>query len=151
MQNRVFVINKHGKALMPCKPRKARILLRDGKAKMLKKEPFTIQLLYGSTRYKQDISIGIDSGQRHIGLAVTSQDKVLFQGEVELRQDVKKLIDTRRIYRRCRRNHKTRYHKASFLNRIDSKKDNWIQTSVVSKINYNINWIKRLLSVLPKA
>ena len=23
MQNRVFVINKHGKALMPCKPRKA--------------------------------------------------------------------------------------------------------------------------------
>ena len=37
MQNRVFVINKHGKALMPCKPRKARILLRDGKAKVLKK------------------------------------------------------------------------------------------------------------------
>ena len=100
MQNRVFVINKHGKALMPCKPRKARILLRDGKAKVLKKEPFTIQLLYGSTGYKQDISIGIDSGQRHIGLAITSQDKVLFQGEVELRQDVKKLIDTRRIYRK---------------------------------------------------
>ena len=52
MQNRVFVINKHGKALMPCTPRKARILLRDGKAKVLKKEPFTIQLLYGSTGYK---------------------------------------------------------------------------------------------------
>ena len=66
MQNRVFVINKHGKALMPCKPRKARILLRDGKAKVLKKEPFTIQLLYGSAGYKQDISIGIDSGQRDI-------------------------------------------------------------------------------------
>lgn len=38
MQNRVFVINKHGKALMPCKPRKARILLRDGKAKVIKKK-----------------------------------------------------------------------------------------------------------------
>lgn len=122
MQNRVFVINKHGEALMPCKPRKARILLRDGKAKVIKKEPFTIQLLYGSTGYKQDISIGIDSGQRHIGLAVISQDKVLFQGEVELRQDVKKMIDTRRIYRRGRRNRKTRYRKAKFLNRIAKKK-----------------------------
>ncbi|WHS20713.1 RRXRR domain-containing protein [Ligilactobacillus salivarius] len=122
MQNQVFVINKHGKALMPCKPRKARILLRDGKAKVLKKEPFTIQLLYGSTGYKQDISVGIDSGQRYIGLAVTSQNKVLFQGEVELRQDVKKLIDTRRTYRRSRRNRKTRYRKSRFLNRIAKKK-----------------------------
>src|SRR5699024_4699599 len=95
MQNRVFVINKHGKALMPCKPRKSRILLRDGKAKVHKKEPFTIQLLYGSTGYKHDISIGIDSGQRQIGLAVTSQEKVLFQGDVEIRQAVKQLIDTR--------------------------------------------------------
>ena len=139
MQNRVFVINKHGKALMPCKPRKARILLRDGKAKVLKKEPFTIQLLYGSTGYKQDVNIGIDSGQRHIGLAVTSQDKVLFQGEVELRQDVKKLIDTRRIYRRSRRNRKTRYRKARFLNRIAKKKDTWLPPSVASKVNHNID------------
>lgn len=151
MQNRVFVINKHGKALMPCKPRKARILLRDGKAKVIKKEPFTIQLLYGSAGYKQDISLGIDSGQRHIGLAVTSQDKVLFQGEVELRQDVKELIDTRRAYRKGRRNRKTRYRKARFLNRIAKKKDGWLPPSVLSKVNHNINWIKRLLAVLPKA
>src|SRR5699024_2494056 len=108
----------------PCKPRKARILLRDGKAKVLKKEPFTIQLLYGSSGYKQDVNIGIDSGQRHVGLAITSQDKVLFQGEVELRQDVKKLIDTRRTYRRSRRNRKTRYRKARFLNRVSNRKDN---------------------------
>lgn len=89
MQNRVFVINKHGEALMPCKTGTARKLLAQGKAKPIKKEPFTIQLLYGSTGYKQSVSLGIDSGQRHIGIAVTSQAKVLFQGEVELRQDVK--------------------------------------------------------------
>ena len=150
MQNRVFVINQHGKALMPCKPRTARVLLKTGKAKPVRKEPFTIQLLYGSASYKQDISVGIDSGQRHIGLAVTSQNKVLFQGEVELRQDVKKLIDTRRTYRRSRRNRKTRYRKARFLNRIASRKANWLPPSVASKVNHNINWIKRLLAVLPK-
>ena len=45
----VYVLNKQGKPLMPCKPRKARILLRDDKAKVVKKIPFTIQLLYGSS------------------------------------------------------------------------------------------------------
>lgn len=149
MQNRVFVLNKHGEALMPCSPRKARILLRDEKAKIIKKVPFTIQLLYGSTGYKQALSLGIDSGQRHIGIAVTSQDKVLFQGEVELRQDVKSLLDTRRIYRRGRRNRKTRYRKARFLNRISKRKDNWLPPSVASKVNHNINWINRFLMVLP--
>lgn len=61
MENRVFVLNQHREALMPCSPRKARILLRDGKVKIIKKEPFTIQLLYGSTGYKQALSLGIDS------------------------------------------------------------------------------------------
>ena len=151
MQNRVFVLNQHGEALMPCSPRKARILLRDGKAKIVKKEPFTIQLLYGSTGYKQNVNLGIDSGQRHIGIAVTSQDKVLFQGEVELRQDVKSLLDTRRSYRHSRRNRKTRYRKARFLNRVGKKKDNWLPPSVASKVNHNINWINRFLMVLPSA
>jgi hypothetical protein len=41
---KVFVINKHGEVLMPCKPRKAKILLREGKAKVVKRNPFTIQL-----------------------------------------------------------------------------------------------------------
>lgn len=149
MQNRVFVLNQHGRALMPCSPRKARILLRDGKAKVIKKEPFTIQLLYGSTGYKQALRLGIDSGQRHIGIAVTGQTKVLFQGEVELRQDVKSLIYIRRIYRRSRRNRKTRYRKARFLNRVGKKRDNWLPPSVASKVNHNINWINRFLTVLP--
>ena len=45
----VYVLNKHGKPLMPCKPAKARHLLNDGKAIVLRREPFTIQLLYGSS------------------------------------------------------------------------------------------------------
>ena len=52
--NRVFILNKHGKPLMPCKPRKARLLLKANKAKIVNRYPFTIQLLYGSTGYTQD-------------------------------------------------------------------------------------------------
>ena len=45
----VYVLNKNGEALMPCKPRKARVLLKEKKAKVVNRTPFTIQLLYGSS------------------------------------------------------------------------------------------------------
>ncbi|WP_439644401.1 RNA-guided endonuclease IscB [Agrilactobacillus composti] len=124
---------------------KCRKLLQAGRAKVIKKEPFTIQLLFSSTGYKQHVSIGVDSGQHHIGLAVTSQDKVLFS----LRQDVKKLLDTRRSYRRGRRNRNTRYRSPCFLNR--TKPSGWLPPSIASKIHHNINWIQRIQAVMPKA
>lgn len=58
----VYVLNKNNKPLMPCSPAKARHLLRDGKAKAIRREPFTIQLLYGSSGYRQPITLGVDSG-----------------------------------------------------------------------------------------
>ena len=64
----VFVLNKHGEPLMPCKPRKARMLLKEKKAKIVSYEPFTIQLLYGSSGYKQETTIGIDTGAKNIGV-----------------------------------------------------------------------------------
>lgn len=39
----VFVKNKHGENLMPCKPSKARKLLKQKKAKIISYKPFTIQ------------------------------------------------------------------------------------------------------------
>ena len=60
----VYVLNKNGKPLMPCKAVKARILLKQEKAKAVRKEPFTIQLLYGSSGYKQDITLGVDAGAK---------------------------------------------------------------------------------------
>ena len=60
----VYVLNKHDKPLMPCKPRKARILLKQKKAKVIKQTPFTIKLLYGSSGYKQDITLGVDAGSK---------------------------------------------------------------------------------------
>lgn len=55
MPNKVYVINKHGRPLMPCSPAKARHLLDEGKAKIKKRTPFTIQLVYGSSGYTQEV------------------------------------------------------------------------------------------------
>lgn len=62
----VFVKNKHGENLMPCKPSKARKLLKQKKAKIISYKPFTIQLLYGSSGYKQQ-EIKIDDHNRKEG------------------------------------------------------------------------------------
>lgn len=86
---RVFVKNMRGEPLMPCTQRRARLLLKAGKARICKYHPFTIQLDYATGETKQDCTIGIDTGSKNIGIAVRSEDKVLFKGEVELRQDVK--------------------------------------------------------------
>lgn len=40
----VYVLNKHGEPLMPCSPGKARLLLKQQKACVVKRTPFTIKL-----------------------------------------------------------------------------------------------------------
>ena len=57
----VFVINKNGEALMPCSNRKARLLLKSKKAKIVSYKPFTIRLCYGNSGYKQETRLGVIS------------------------------------------------------------------------------------------
>ena len=65
----VSVINQYGQPLMPCSPRKARLLLKEGKAKVLKKSPFQIKLLYGCSGYRQPMVAGLDTGTKTLGNA----------------------------------------------------------------------------------
>ena len=71
------------------------------------------------------------------------------KGEITLRDDVKGNIESKKIYRRSRRNRKTRYRKARFLNRTSSKKEEWLPPSIQSRIDHSFRWIDKFLSVLP--
>ena len=143
----VFVLNQHGKPLMPCKPQKARRLLTDKKAKVIKRTPFTIQLLYGSSGYKQPISLGVDTGTKRIGFSATTSTTVLLEGEVQLRTDVQKLLATRRAMRNSRRSRKTRYRQARFLNR--KKPKGWLAPSIQHKVDAHLKLIQMLHRLLP--
>lgn len=136
-----------GQALMPCSQRKARILIKQKKAKIIGYKPFTIQLCYVTGEAKQEVIIGVDEGAKHIGIAIVSQDKVLAKGEIELRQDVHSLLLTRYQYRRSRRFRKTRYRKARFLNR--RKPEGWLPPSIQAKLDANFNWINKFCSLVP--
>lgn len=143
----VFVKNKHGESLMPCSPRKARLLLKNKKAKIISRKPFAIQLLYGSSGYKQEVKVGIDLGAKYTGIAIVSQDRVLIKGEIELRQDVKALLLLRSIYRSSRRNRKTRYRKKRFNNRTKPK--GWLPPSILSRIGNTFRWIDKFCNLVP--
>lgn len=139
-------MNMRGDPLMPCTQKKARILLKEGKAVIYKYDPFAIQLTYATGETKQDCHIGIDTGSKHIGMAITSENKVLFKGEIELRQDVKSNIDTKHIYRRSRRNRKTRYRQPRFLNR--KRSDKWLPPSLQNRVDHTFHWIDTFCSLV---
>ena len=142
----VYVVNKNGKPLMPTSPAKARRLLKAGKAKVVKRSPFTIQLIYGSSGYKQDIKLGVDTGYKHVGLSAVSDAKELFRSEVELRTDIPKLLSERRQYRRTRRN-RLWYRKQRFLNR--GIKAGWLAPSVQHRLDSHIKAVDFVKSILP--
>lgn len=144
----IYVKNKDGKAIMTSE-RGGRIgyLLRHGKAHVVSRVPFVVQLDYDSTTYTQDVSLGIDAGSKHIGVSASSEKKEMIAAQVELRSDIVKLLSTRKELRRNRRNRKTRYRKARFDNR--KKKDGWLAPSVEQKIESHLKVIRLVHKLLP--
>lgn len=144
----VYVLNNQGKPLMPCKPSKARKLLKEEKAIVIKREPFSIQLKYGSSGYKQNINLGIDCGSKIVGLSATTNTKELYSAELELRNDIVDLLSTRRQNRRARRN-RLRYRKARFQNRVGGKNKGWLAPSIENKIQAHFHMIDKINKLLP--
>ncbi len=142
----IYVLNKYGKALMPCKPRKARLLLKEKKAKVVNRTPFTIQLLYGCSGYKQPVNLGVDAGSKYIGLSATTSKNELFKTTVELRQDISKLLESRRSQRRSRRS-KLRYRPARFDNRRNRK--SLLAPSVQHKVDCHLTVIRKVCNIIP--
>ena len=143
----VYILNCHGNPLMPCQPRTVRRLLKEGKAKVLRRVPFTLQLLYGSTGYTQEVSLGVDAGTKHIGVSAATKDTVLFEADVQPRTDIQELLATRSQFRRARRSRKTRYRSKRFLNR--KKPKGWLAPSVQHKVQCHLKAIRLVHHLLP--
>lgn len=143
--NVVFVLNKHGRPLMPCKPAKASHLLKQGKAKVVRINPFTIRLIYGSGGEVQPITLGVDAGYKKVGFSATTEKQELMAGEVTLRMDISSKLTERRMYRRNRRYHLW-YRQARFDNR---GKEGWWAPSIRHKLESHFQLIDKIKSLLP--
>ena len=144
----VYVLNKDGQPLMPTERHgKVRRMLRDGKAKVIRRCPFTIQLLYETGSETQEVKLGIDAGSGKVGVSATANGKVLYEAEVELRNDIVGLLATRYELRRSRRNRKTRYRKKRIDNR--KKPEGWFAPSVRNKIEVHLTVVEKVCKFLP--
>lgn len=146
----VYVLNREEKPLMPTNRHgKVRHLLKDKKAVVAKREPFTIQLLYDSPGFVQPVHLGVDAGSKHVGLSACSETKELFSAECELRSDIRSNLKTRRDLRRSRRSRKIRHRKPRFLNRTRSKHKGWLAPSVKEKADCHVTLVRKVMEILP--
>lgn len=145
----VYVLSVDGKPLMPTKRHgKVRHLLKQKLAKVVNVKPFTVQLLYDTTDYTQNISLGIDSGYSYIGFSAVTEKEELISGEVALRNNIPELIKERSMYRKIRRS-RLRYRKPKFDNRVSTKKEGWLAPSIKHKLESHLRFVEHLKKILP--
>jgi hypothetical protein len=142
--NVVYVLSPDGVPLMPCACVIARLLLKEGKAKVARRTPFTIKLsTQPEDSYTQALTLGIDTGSSVVGSAVADEHgHVLYLSEVELRNDIAKTMKERATFRRNRHQRKTRYRPARWLNRKNSIRAGRFSPIIKSKIEAHLREIR---------
>lgn len=144
----VYVLDVSGKPLMPTTPQNANKLLKNGKAKVLQRQPFIIQLNNPiNINHKfSNLTLGIDPGFENIGFSVINDKSELICGEIKSRIDIPKLLEKRSMYRRGKRN-RLRYRPSRFLNK--NIKKGWLAPSIHHKLNSTLKVIEKIKSYLP--
>ncbi len=107
----VYVLSKGGKPLMPTtRCGHVRILLKTKRARVVDKDPFTIQLLYECEEAVQPLVLGIDPGRTNIGAAAVQETgEAVFNSQFETRnREIPKLMAERKVHRQQHRRHKRR-------------------------------------------
>lgn len=145
----VFVLDTNKRPLAPCHEAVARKLLKQGKAAIYRRFPFTIILKRSvdESEIETTYRLKIDYGSRHTGLAILRGQEMVWLGQLDHRTDIKKRMDKRRAFRRARRNRKTRYRKPRFLNR--KRKEGWLPPSLESRVQNIKTWVNRLQKLCP--
>jgi len=141
-----YVINKNGQPLMPCKPAKARHLLKEGKAEVINRKPFTIRLLWVCEDNVEPITLGIDAGYSEVGFSAVSDEKELMSGELTLRKGISKLIEQNNNYRKEKRG-RLWHRPPRFDNR--ARPEGWLAPSIQHKLDSHIRLVEQMKAILP--
>ena len=143
----VFVLNMRDEPLMPCSPAKARILLKEDKAVVVRRIPFAIKLKIATGETRQPVTVGVDPGFENLGLCASSEKRVLYASETKLRTDIPKLLATRRELRRGRRYRKTRYRRPTGL--FNTLPEGWLAPSIQNKLDTTMRQLFNLAQMMP--
>jgi 5-methylcytosine-specific restriction endonuclease McrA len=160
--SKIFVIDTNKRPLDPIHPAQARQLLRNGKAAVFKRFPFTIVLKEACPDAKrQPLRIKIDPGSKTTAIALVndSTGEVVFAAELKHRGfAIHESLTSRKQLRRGRRNRKTRYRqppKHEWFRKgkkqpcPKQRRDGWLAPSLKSRVDNIKTWVERLRKVAP--
>ncbi|MBW4628404.1 MAG: RRXRR domain-containing protein [Brasilonema octagenarum HA4186-MV1] len=149
MQNYVFIIDVNKQPLNPIRPKRARTLLMRGKAAVIRMYPFTLILkTVVENPVLRPVELKIDPGSKVTGLALVQDGEVVWGANLEHRgAEIKSDLESRSAVRKSRRNRKTRYRKARFLNR--KRTQMWLPPSLMHRVLTIETWVKRLCRYVP--
>ena len=150
MSNYAFVLDQNKRPLDPIHPAQARLLLTQKKAAVFRYYPFTIILTEAIEVeiVTSNLELKLDPGSKTTGIAILNGNKVIWGAELTHRgQAIKADLDSRRAIRRNRRNRKTRYRQARFLNRARPK--GWLAPSLQHRVLTTMTWVKKLIRLAP--
>ena len=149
----VFVVDKNDRPIMPCSPRKARLLLNAKRADVFCQSPFTIRLLDREEGAVQEMELKFDPGSKTTGIVLVVRGAVrgwFCVAAWELTHRGQQIVDAliaRSALRQGRRSRNTRYRPARFSNR--TKPENWLPPSLLSRLGNIDSFTHRLLKVVP--
>ena len=149
--SKIFVLDTEKKPLNPIHPAQARQLLRNKKAAVFRRFPFTIILK--ESRPDSTVSplrLKIDPGANYTGIALVNDltGEIAFAAELKHRGfAIRDTLTSRRQLRRSRRNRKTRYRKPRFSNR--TRPQGWLAPSLQSRVDNIKTWVERLRKLAP--
>jgi hypothetical protein len=146
LKDKVYVLSMGNQPLMPCSVTKARHLLEARKAKIVRHQPFCIQLLFECENKVQELVLGVDPGYEYVGFSVITKNEELISGELVLENGMSKRLLEKVMYRKGRRN-KLWYRQPRFLNR--KKKFGLNPPSVERRIETHITLVKKICELVP--
>ena len=147
----VYVQNIDGQPLMPTERHgMVKHLLKENRARVVMRCPFTIRLKYKGTTYTQNLTQGDDTGSGTFAMAVARDNgDIVYASQVELRNDIAEKMTRRCHYRRNRRSRKTRYRKARWLNRKNSRRPDRLSPTMKSKLDAHERENRLIRKILP--
>ncbi|MCL6559800.1 MAG: HNH endonuclease [Firmicutes bacterium] len=150
----VLVQNKDGKPLSPCHPARARILLKQKKAKVVSTYPFAIKLSYQVENPKFTPTRAILDDGKTCGLGVTQENNThnlaLCKAEMKIRgEEISDNLKNRKTLRAQRRNHRKKRRGREGKIKIRHRKHKEYPLSIRADVEAKVNAIKRLMKMYP--
>ncbi len=148
MSNFVFLVDTKKQPLNPIHPGLARLLLKQRKAAVFRRYPFTLILKEEVVETLKNIALKLDRGSQTTGIALLQDNQVIWGAELQHRgQKIKDALTSRLQLRRGRRGRKTRYREPKFLNR--KRPLGWLAPSLQHRVDTILTWVKRLIRYVP--